>query len=301
MMKNSFLIALLTAIPLSNFFAQELNFQITVNTPKLQTADPRVFQSFQTAVQEFMNNTKWTQDVYEPQERIKGNMIITINKEESATRFTAEVAIQAVRPIYGTMNETPLITIQDKNVWFDYEQFQPLIFTQNAFNDNLTSLLAYYAYIVIGMDNDSFSPFGGESQFLKAQEIVNNVPPGAAAIDPKGWRSLDGQRNRYWLIENLLSPRVRPLRQAFYDYHRQGLDIMYSDPKAATAIIITAIEDIGEVARSYPNAMILQTFSDTKSTEITEIFGAATPSEKNRVVQVMTRVDGARSARYRSM
>lgn len=161
MMKNSFLIALLTAIPLSNFFAQELNFQITVNTPKLQTADPRVFQSFQTAVQEFMNNTKWTQDVYEPQERIKGNMIITINKEESATRFTAEVAIQAVRPIYGTMNETPLITIQDKNVWFDYEQFQPLIFTQNAFNDNLTSLLAYYAYIVIGMDNDSFSPFGG--------------------------------------------------------------------------------------------------------------------------------------------
>ncbi|NJK84523.1 MAG: DUF4835 family protein, partial [Saprospiraceae bacterium] len=201
------------------------------NTPKLQTADPRVFQSLQTAVQEFLNNTKWTQDVYEPEERIKGNMIITINKEESATRFTAEVAIQAVRPIYGTMNETPLVTIQDKNVWFDYEQFQPLIFTQNSFNDNLTSVLAYYAYVIIGLDNDSFSPFGGEAQLLRAQEIVNNVPPGAAGVDPKGWRSLDGQRNRYWLVENLLSPRVRPLRQAFYDYHRQGLDIMSSDPK----------------------------------------------------------------------
>lgn len=282
-------------------WAQELNFTVTVNTPKIQTADPRVFESLETAVQEFMNNTKWTQDIYEQEERISGNMIININDELSPTRFTAEILMQTTRPIYGSSAETPMLIYQDNNVWFEYEQFQPLIFTQNNFNDNLSSLLAFYAYIALGMDYDSFSPYGGEPYYLRAQEIVTTVPPSIATVEPQGWRSMDGNRNRYWIIENILSPRVRPLRQAMYDYHRQGLDMMHTDVVAARAIMATALEEIGKVSRAYPNAMILQMFSDAKNTEITDIFSAASTTEKNKIIQVMTRVDGSRSAKYRSI
>jgi hypothetical protein len=283
--------------------AQELNFQVTVNTPTLQTADPRIFETFEQAVQEFMNNTKWTNDVYEEEERIKGSIVINVSKELSPTRFIAEVAIQSTRPIYESGEETVMFNFQDKNVWFDYEQYQPLIFNQNTFNDNLTATLAFYAYMMIGLDYDSFSPMGGESYFKIGQEIVTNIPPAisAAVTEAAGWRAQDGKINRFWLAENMLSPRTRNYRQAMYDYHRQGLDLMAEDAVAARAVINQALQSLLDVQRSYPNAMVLQTFSDAKSAEITEIFGNAPMAEKNKVIQVMTRIDGARSAKYRAI
>ncbi|MEM9884894.1 MAG: DUF4835 family protein [Bacteroidota bacterium] len=284
-----------------SLIAQELDFQVTINTPKLQTADPKVFESLEQQVQEFLNNTKWTNDIFEQEERIKGNMVININEEKSATRFTAEVAIQSTRPVYGSSEETILFNFQDKNVWFDYEQYQPLIFNQNAYTDHLTSILAYYAYIIIGLDYDSFSPIGGEPFFQRAQEIVNNIPQAVAGEEPRSWRAQDGKINRFWLVENLLSPRIRPLRQSLYDYHRQGLDLMAEDAVAGRAIITQALEALSGVQRAYPNAMILQIFSNAKSDEITSIFSAANMQEKNKIIQVMTRVDGARSAKYRSI
>ncbi|MEM6699286.1 MAG: DUF4835 family protein [Bacteroidota bacterium] len=283
--------------------AQELDFQVTINTPKLQTADPKVFETLETAIQEFMNNTKWTNDVFEQEERIKGSIVLNINDEQSATRFTAEMAIQAVRPVFNSSEETVMFRYQDKDIWFDYEQYQPLIFSQNAYNDHLTAILAYYAYVIIGLDYDSFSPIGGQPYFERALEIVNNIPANVAGTLPAGWRAQDsGKRiNRYWLTENLLSPRVRPYRQAMYDYHRQGLDLMSKDAVAGRAIIAQAIDGINGVQRAYPNSMILQLFSDAKSDEITEIFASASMAEKNKVIQVMTRVDGGRSAKYRSI
>jgi len=301
MKKYSFLILFLL-VNLS-LVAQELDFQVTINTPKLQTADPKVFETLETAIQEFMNNTKWTNDVFEQGERIKGSIVLNINEEQSATRFTAELAIQSVRPIFNSSEQTVMFLFQDKDVWFDYEQYQPLIYAQNTYNDHLTSILAFYAYAIIGLDYDSFSPIGGELYFERALEIVNNIPAGVAGTQPAGWRAQDsGKRiNRYWLTENLLSPRVRPYRQAMYDYHRQGLDLMSNDPVAGRTIIAQAIEGINGVQRAYPNSMILQLFSDAKSDEITEIFTSASMAEKNKVIQVMTRVDGARSAKYRSI
>ncbi|MEM8527918.1 MAG: DUF4835 family protein [Bacteroidota bacterium] len=301
MKKYSFLFLFLL-VGLSTF-AQELDFQVTINTPKLQTADPKVFETLETAIQEFMNNTKWTNDVFEQEERIKGSLILNINEEQSATRFTAELAIQAVRPVFNSSEETVTFRYQDKDVWFDYEQYQPLIYAQNTYNDHLTSILAFYAYVIIGLDYDSFSPIGGEPYFERALETVNNIPANVAGVQPAGWRAQDsGKRiNRYWLTENLLSPRVRPYRQAMYDYHRQGLDLMSNDAVAGRAIVAQAIDAINGVQRAYPNSMILQLFSDAKSDEITEIFAAASMAEKNKVIQVMTRVDGARSAKYRSI
>lgn len=302
-MKKIFPLAILFFLCSLATEAQEFDFQVSVNlsTLKGRIADPQVFKSLEQSVQEFMNNTKWSGDAFEPEERIKGNIVINISEEVSQTRFTAEMSIQATRPVFNSDYETPLITYQDANVWFDYEQFQPLIFNENNYNDNLTSLLAFYAYLVLGMDYDSFSPLGGDPYFQLAQSIVNNIPAGVASIDPQGWRALDGNRNRFWLAENFLSPRVRPYRQAMYDYHRLGLDVMAEDAGAGRGMISQALDALSKVNRSYPNAMILQLFSDAKTAEITEIFKGGTQQEKNKMIQVMTRVDGSRAAKYRAV
>ena len=291
------LFLLLTALRLG---AQELNVTVRINTQKLQSTDPKVFATLEATVREFLNTQKWTEEVFELEERINANVLITIQEEISATSFKADIAIQASRPVYGSDYETPLINHIDKGVTFFYEQFQPLQFSQNAFNDNLSSVLAFYAYIILGLDFDSFSPYGGEPYFQAAQDILNNVTQAAAAANP-GWRSLDGNRNRFWLIENILSPRVRPYRQAWYDYHRQGLDLCASDVATGRAIIAAALEEIRNVDQAYPNSMIIQVFTDTKSQEILEIFKRGTPQEQNTVVQVMTRIDASNAAQYRAI
>jgi hypothetical protein len=280
--------------------AQEFNFTVRVNTMKLQTADPRVFQTLESSAAEFLNTTKWTEDNFELNERINANLLITIQEELSPTTFKADIAVQASRPVYGSDYSTTLINFIDKDVIFFYEQFQPIIFSQNVFNDNLSSVMAFYAYIILGMDYDSFSAFGGEPFFQIAQDIVNTVPQGAAASSP-GWRSLDGNRNRFWLIENILSPRVRPLRQAWYDYHRQGLDKAATDVALARAVIVDALEQVRNVHQVYPNTMIVQMFSDAKSNEILEIFKRGTPQEQNTVIQVMTRIDPSKASNYRDI
>ncbi|MEY3052888.1 MAG: hypothetical protein RLY31_2673 [Bacteroidota bacterium] len=290
----AFLLSWLGALP-----AQELLVNITINTPKLQTADPKVFETLKTSAQEFMNNQKWTNDVYEQEERIRVDIVMTISKELSANTFEAEVSLQSTRPVYKSTYETPLFKHQDKNVVFTYEQFQPLEFSQTTYLNNLTSVLGFYAYIVLGLDYDSFSPFGGEPFFQAAQDIVNRIPPNVASSVP-GWRSVEGNRNRYWLIENLLSPRVRPFRQSFYDYHRQGLDVMYTDVALGRAVMTQALDKLNDVNKSYPNSMILQVFANSKSDEIIEIYKGAGTQEKSAVTQTMERIDPPRASTYRS-
>ncbi|MCB0570701.1 MAG: DUF4835 family protein [Phaeodactylibacter sp.] len=280
--------------------AQEFNFTVRVNVQKLQNVDPRVFQTLESTVLEFLNNQKWTDDYFENEERIEANLLITVQEEITATSFKADIAVQAARPVYGSDYSTALINYIDKGVTFTYEQFQPLQFSLNSYNDNLSSVLAFYAYVILGLDYDSFSSFGGEPYLQKAMDIVNAVPQGAAASNP-GWRSLDGNRNRYWLIENLLSPRVRPMRQAWYDYHRQGLDVSVSDITTARAVIASALEQVRNVDQVYPNTMIVQMFSDTKSAEILEIFKRGTPQEQNTVIQVMTKIDPSNASNYRAI
>ena len=297
MMKKWFLLAI-ASIFAAFVQAQELEVKVSINTPKLQTADPQVFQTLRTAVEEFMNNQKWTNDVYEQEERSKMDVVITISKELSANTFEAEVSLQSIRPVFNSLYETPMFKHQDKDVTFTYEQFQPLEYSQTTYLNNLTSVLGYYAYIVLGMDYDSFSPFGGEPYFQAAQDIVNRIPPNIASSVP-GWRSTDGNRNRYWLIENILSPRVRPFRQAIYDYHRQGLDAMNEDVAVGRAVMTQSLESLDGVNKTYPNSMILQVFANTKSDEIIEIYKGAGPQEKNAVTRTMERVDPPRSSAYR--
>ncbi|MCB0624896.1 MAG: DUF4835 family protein [Saprospiraceae bacterium] len=285
---------------LSVLHAQELDVKVTINTPTLQQADPKVFEELKAAIERFMNNQRWTNDAYQTSERIKVSIVLTVSEEYSATAFGGDLAIQAVRPVYGSTYETPLLSHLDRDVTFGYEQYQPIEYSQNSFNDNLSSILSFYAFIVLGMDYDSFSPFGGEPYFQQAQEVINTIPSSVAAANP-GWQSLDGNRNRYWIVENLLSPRVRPYRQAIYDYHRQALDIMGTDVASGRTIMVNALEQLNKVNQSYPNSMIIQMFVNAKSNEIVEIFKQGNPQEKNQVIQFMTKMDAANASKYKSI
>lgn len=298
-MKRLFLLSLICFLSLT-IWAQELDVQVTVNTPRLQTTDPKVFQDLEKAIKEFMTNQKWTNDEFQEEERIKVDIILTISEELSANSYRGELSLQSVRPVYKSSYETALLTHQDKDVVFSYEQFQPLEYSENTYNNNLTSVLAFYAYVIIGFDYDSFSPFGGEPYFQVAQEIVNNIPPTVANNFP-GWRSTDSNRNRYWVIENLLTPRTREFRQATYDYHRQGLDLMSDDVATGRAIMAQAIDKVGGVNKNYPNAMIVQMFSNTKSDEIMDIFKMGSIQEKDKVIKVMQKVDASNANKYRAL
>lgn len=302
MRKGILLIALCSL--LSVVYGQELNVTVKVNTQQLQLVDPAVFTTLEQSITEFLTQ-KWTNDVFDPEERIDCNFIFTLQKEVSATSFEMTLAVQSSRPIYGTDQSTPLLNTIDNYVAFEYEQFQPLQFSENRFENNLTSVLAFYVNLILGLDYDTFSPTGGEPFFQKAQEIVNNVPSGLYSTY-LGWSSTDasnsrGSKNRFWIMENLLSPRMKPLRLGMYQYHRQGLDMMATDVDAARGAIAEVINTLGQVDQSYPNAILTQLFLNAKRTEVLELFKRGTTAERSSVRQVMTRVDPANGAQYRSL
>ncbi len=280
--------------------AQELNSNVRVNVQKLQTADPRIFETLEQAMNDYLNNQKWTNDYYELEERITCNFLLTIQEERGPNAFKADLAIQASRPVYGSTYETSLLNHIDREVTFTYEQYDPLQFSINGFNDNLSAVLAFYVYIILGLDYDSFELYGGEPYLQTAQEILNNIPQAAAAANP-GWRSLDGDRNRFWMIENLLSPRVRPYREAMYQYHRQAMDLMSTDVDAGRSILVKSLEKVSEVNKAYPNSMIVQMFINAKSNEVVEIFKKGTRTEQSQFVQLMSSIDATNTAKYRSV
>lgn len=276
--------------------AQELNVQVNVQTPQLRMTDAKVFQTLGNELKEFLNGRKWTDDVYASTERINCSFLLTITEEVSATKFKGTLTIQSSRPVFSSGYESILLNHQDKQIEFEYAEYQPLIYNDNAYLSEITSLMAYYAYIIIGYDNDSFSLNGGTPYFMKAQNVVNT----AQASKSKGWQSFDGTRNRYWLVQNLLDPKHKPLRDAYYRYHRQGLDNMYADPNTARGNIVSAIEMVGNTHNNNTNSMAVDVFVATKSTEIINIFAdnSVLPPDKIKVLNVMSRIDGANMSQY---
>jgi Domain of unknown function (DUF4835) len=280
--------------------AQELQATVTINTPLLQKTDPQVFREMEVAMTEFLNSQKWTEHEYTPEERIQVNIQINITDELAANEFKGDLIIQSSRPVYGSTYQSVLVSAVDKGVVFTYQQFQPIQYSKNIFIDNLSSLLSFYAYIVIGMDYDSFSPFGGDPYFQIANDIVNIIPSDQTSRY-KGWRSLDGNLTRYWIIENLLNPRMRPIRQATYDYHRLGLDLMHQDVEAGKTVLLKAVEAIQMVNKAQVNSMIVTMFADAKSSEIIEIFKEATSAQKTEIKQLMSKIDPSNSNKYNTV
>lgn len=307
-MRNFFISFVLFFVGLSMIQAQELNFTTKVNIQRLLTADPAVFNGLEQALREFVNSSKWTEDDFRQEERIKGNILLTITGEatDDSQRpipnvYNAELAIQASRPIYGTNNETTLFNYIDRDVTFKYEQFQPLQFSKSIFNDNLSQVVAFYIHIILGMDYDSFSLNGGSDYFQAAQQIVN-VAQSASAVKGKGWSSIEGNnRNRFWISENWSSPRMKPMRELQYAYHRLGLDQMSQDPAKGRSIISQTLENARKSFDTYPNTILMQLFLSSKSKEITEIFKVGSPTEKDRVADIMSRIDPTNANNYRQL
>lgn len=291
-----FLVCLL--FPALMLEAQELNCNVRINIQKLQTVDPAVFETLEQSIRDFMNNTSWTNEDFTQAERIDCNILLTIQEELSPTSFSASLNIQSSRPIYNSDYQTALLNHIDQDLQFSYQQFQPLQFSANTFNDNLSSVLSFYAYVILGLDFDSFALYGGEPYFQTAQDILNATPQNGQF---KGWRSMDGNRNRFWMVENLLSPRVRPYREAMYNYHRYGLDMMAEKPNEGRAVIAQYLDNLQDVYQNYPNSMILQMFLNSKSDEIIEIFKRGTPDEKTKAIRIMSRIDATNANEYRTI
>lgn len=296
-MRTLIIIFLLFAYSL-NSVAQELNCQVKVQTPQLQIADPKLFKTMETAIFEFMSNTKWGNDEFAQEEKIDCSIFINITKENSVSSFEAEVTIQSNRPVYNSSYNSVTFLYRD-NVSFEYVEFQPIEFNENTYTTELSSLLAFYAYTVLGYDYDSFSPMGGNAYFQKAQQIINFAQNSPAP----GWKAFDSDRSRYWLMEQLLNNKYADVRSAFYTYHRQGLDQMYEDPKVGRSQVINALKKMEAVQKDFPNTMPVRRFMEAKSDELVQIFkdGSIAPNEKAQATNALFKLDPAQANKYRGI
>ncbi|WP_343688470.1 DUF4835 family protein [Chitinophaga sp.] len=288
----------------SGLLAQELRVNVTVNANQITGTDKKVFTTLQKSIMEFLNGRRWGDDVYTPAERIECNFLLNVTGDLGSNSYKATLTVQATRPVYNAGYVSSLLNMQDNNVVFRYVEFQPLEFSDNRVtgNDpiasNLTAILAYYSYIILGLDADSFSPRGGDDFFKKALNIVNNAPDGK---DVSGWKPFEGNRNRYWLQDNLLNVKFARFHDVMYQYHRQGLDVMYDDMNKGRGAILNCLNMMYAIYQDIPNSMLMAVFFTSKSDELLKIFSKAPPQEKSRAVQLLSQMDVTNAVKYQQM
>ncbi len=281
-------------------FSQELKCNIQVVANEIQGTNKKVFQTLQSELYEFMNNRTWTNHVYSDEERIECNILIRITTQVSSDEYSGTMQIQSRRPVYKSSYQTTLLNMIDKDVQFQYVEYEPLEFNETSYLSNLTSLLAYYAYIIIGFDYDSFSYEGGNPYFEKAEKIVNN----AQNAKESGWKSYESNKsNRYWLVENILNNKYGSIREFIYNYHRLGLDKMHQKINEARLQIAEDLELLRKVYREKPNLHMpyLDLIFDAKADEFINIYSEAFPDEKARVVNILSEIDPANQEKYRGI
>jgi hypothetical protein len=292
------LVFILLAVSSLNATAQELLATVTVNVgPKVSTTDRNVFRDMKTAFQQFLNSRKWTNDAYQQHEKINCSILININDMPSIGVFSASVQIQSARPVYNSNYTSLLLNFADRDWEFEYIESQPLEYNDNTFTNNLTSMLAFYAYLVIGLDYDSFSELGGTPYFQRALTVVNN----AQSSNRPGWQSLGGNRNRYWIIENLLNPQLAEVRRTLYSYHRLGLDTFEKTPDQSRLIILTGLKSIRKARDINPNAILIISFFDAKSKELANIFSDGQLPVRREAYDLITVMDPSNQATYAKM
>ena len=296
LMKRAYLIAaLFVAIFAQSAAAQELEIRIQVSHSQLQGVDNSKYENMQKALNEFVTNQIWTNNVFKTEERIKCNMLLTITKEVYSDEFQATLQVVSSRPVYGTGYDSPMLNILDKNIQFKYADGETLIFNENS-HDELTSLIAYYVYIIIGFDYDSFGKMGGTPYFEKAQKIVNN----AQGSNYAGWKSFEtNKRNRYWLAENLMNSIYAPIREYIYKYHRLGLDLMGTRLADDCASIAEGMNDLLKVHRQKSDSYLMSIFFDAKADEIVNIFSnSSDQAQQNKVYNFLKEIDASNLSKY---
>ena len=296
LMKKAYLIAaLFVALFVSSAEAQELEIRIQVNHSQLQGVDNTKYENMQKALNEFVTNQIWTNNVFKTEERIKCNMLLNITKEVYSDEFQGTLQVVSSRPVYGTGYDSPMLNILDKNIQFKYADGETLIFNENS-HDELTSLIAYYVYIIIGFDYDSFGKMGGTPYFEKAQKIVNN----AQGSNYAGWKSFEtNKRNRYWLAENLMNSIYAPIREYIYKYHRLGLDLMGTRLADGCTSIAEGMNDLLKVHRQKSDSYLMSLFFDAKADEIVNIFSnSSDQAQQNKVYNFLKEIDASNLSKY---
>lgn len=298
-----FSLAILLATRLAG--AQELQAKFTVLANRVSTqVDKKTFQTLQTALTNFVNNRKWTSDVFQPQEKIRCSFLLNIDQELGSNQYKATLTVQAARPAFNSNYLSPIINFQDNEVTFKYIEFQPVEFNENRVqgNDatvaNLTATIAYYVNLILGMDYDSFALRGGDPFFQKAQYIVNNAPEGGQI---SGWKAFDGLRNRYKLIEGLVDNRYALMHDAIYAYYRTGLDNFSDREKDGRLGVFNALNFLNTVNRENPNSMIIQFFFQGKGNEMLKIFSKAEGDMKNQARELLLKLDVTNTNLYKDL
>lgn len=290
-----FFLFLTCLIGITSANSQELNAKVMVNSTQVNNSDRQLYKTFETAVSDFLNNRKWTNDQFLGQEKINCQFNIMIEERLSPTLFKASIQIQASRPVYNSSMNSALFLHSDKEFTFEYVEFQPLDFNDQAYISNLTSLLGFYVYTILGMDYDSFSKLGGTKYFEKALQIVNSAQNAQSA----GWKSNEkNMNNRYWIINQIMNPQLASIRNAVFQYHREGLDQMYKQPDQARKAMIAAFTEIQKAHRIRPATVFQQLFMNTKSEEIMKAFMGGTPEDKSLVLPILLEIDPNNSNQY---
>lgn len=274
--------------------SQELNCAVSINASQVQTSDASVFRDMENAIEQFMNGRKWTNDTYKNHEKILCNFLITITKMPAIGSFSASVQVQSARPVFNSTYTSLLFNFADREWEFEYIESMPLEYNDNTFTSNLTSMLAFYAYLIIGIDYDSFSELGGTPHFQKALAVVNN----AQQSGTPGWQAIGSNRNRYWIVENLNNPQMGDLRKAIYNYHRNGLDKFDSNPDESRQVILNGLREIKKVRDINPNAILVVSFFDAKGKELANIFSDGNIQVRRQAYDIITAIDPSNRSTY---
>lgn len=293
-MKYLSLIILSLLFMSANLFSQELRCNVTVNSSRIQGANQNLFRTMQSDIYEFMNTRKWTDHVYSYDEKLKCNIMILLEEQISADEFRGSIQVQLIRPVFDSSYETTILNIKDNDFRCKYVEFQPLEFNETSNRDYLTNILAFYSYVILGYSYDTFSLEGGTPFFEKAQAIVNN----SQNLPVKGWKSFESERNRYWLLENIMNKSYSDFRKCMYNYHLNGLDLMSQRAEEGRANIANSLRDLQKVFRKRPSTYILQMFFDAKVDELINIFSKSYPDERSRVLTILNEIDPSNGSKY---
>jgi hypothetical protein len=270
--------------------AQELNCKVTINADQIQTSDRAIFKDLERAIATFMNTRKWTNDSYKNHERINCGIFLNISKMPSIGSFGASAQITVARPVFNSNYETVLLNFADRDWEFDYLESGPMEYNDNSYLNNLTSMLAFYAYLILAMDYDSFGELGGSPFLTKALAVANN----AQTSNKPGWAAQGSTRSRYSLLENLNNPQMTEMRKGLYIYHRLGLDTFEKDQDQSRAKILDVLKSVKKVWSIYPNSIFVISFFDTKSIELVKVFSEGSITVRREAYDILTAVDPKR-------
>jgi hypothetical protein len=277
--------------------SQELNCTVTVNSRQVEGSEKTMFEDLQRAVSEFVNNRKWTNDQYKIEEKIECNILINLSERLSTNKFKGTIQIQARRPVFGTNYYSPTMNVLDKNFAFEYNQFEPLQFSENSYNGELPAILSFYVYMILGFDYDSYSLEGGTPYFQTAMKVLNN----AQTSSEKGWKAFEDQMNRYWLVENHMNGQFKPLRKLYYEYHIKGFDVLSTKQAEGTQAITDGLMALKPIQSVKPSSYNLQVFFNAKKDEIIQLYKGSTTANKQEMVTLLSLIDPGNANNYQKI